>query len=110
MVDSLFHFLFIRLTHTPSYNCGGVGHMSRDCTSGPQAGGGGGGGGGQKCYNCGESVRVLLIARHIKPDYFDGRDISVAVRSTHMPLGSAFSKSKFNDGRMHKTPGVKNLL
>lgn len=29
------------------YNCGGTGHLSRDCTSAPAA---------QKCFNCGETV------------------------------------------------------
>ena len=34
------------------YNCGEVGHISRDC---PTAGAGGGGGGDRACYTCGMS-------------------------------------------------------
>jgi cellular nucleic acid-binding protein len=33
------------------YNCGGSGHMSRDCTEPRKEGGGGGG--DRACYNCG---------------------------------------------------------
>ncbi|WOH05336.1 hypothetical protein DCAR_0624752 [Daucus carota subsp. sativus] len=36
------------------YNCGGIGHMARDCTSARNAAGGGGGIGGGACYTCGE--------------------------------------------------------
>ncbi|KAK1359843.1 Glycine-rich protein 2B [Heracleum sosnowskyi] len=38
------------------FNCGGIGHMARDCTSARNAAGGGGGGGlgGGGCYTCGE--------------------------------------------------------
>ncbi|KAK4844210.1 hypothetical protein QYF36_017725 [Acer negundo] len=40
------------------YNCDGVGHVARECTSNRRTssynGGGGGGGGGSGCYNCGD--------------------------------------------------------
>jgi len=39
------------------FNCGGFGHMARECPEGRKGkgkGGGGGGGGGQECFNCGQ--------------------------------------------------------
>jgi hypothetical protein len=40
------------------YNCGGSGHMSRDCTEPRKEGGGGGG--DRACYNCGSKFWSLM--------------------------------------------------
>ena len=56
------------------YNCGGSGHMSRDCTEPRKAGGRGGGGGGDRaCYNCGQSGHMSYECTEARQEGGGGR-------------------------------------